>query len=1102
MSSHLFNNQDKNSLFEKFKSIFENKLGVHTFYALSGFIRSSGYFKLQPYLEKAEKIKLLVGIDVDNLFSNAYTQGLQYSDNSGEAKSQYINDLAVDIRDAKYTREVENGMLTFFEHISSGKIALKIHPSKKLHAKFYVFLPVEPDQFNSDSYGSVIMGSSNLTADGLGIKQPPNYELNVLLRNYDDVKFAKDEFERLWNEGVELKPEDITNGIDQTHLSKKLPTPYELYLKCLISYFDKDIDYDPYSMGDLPPGYKSLDYQVEAINQGYRMLCEHNGFFLADVVGTGKTLIATMIAQRFSRENGSHTKILVIYPPHLESTWLAIFREAKIQNPYFISNGSLHHLFDEQKKYPPINEYSLIIVDEAHRFRSENTTMFSYLQRITKATRPQGNVAGNQKKVILISATPLNNKPEDIENLLYIFQHKFKSTIRNINLNTYFANKNKKYNDAKDNLKSAINESARQQALSEIENIYKAIRQDIISHITIRRTRTDLTTNEQYNKNLIDQNISFPTVAPPSSINYELTDKLALLFQKTVNYVTDTQKIQFFRYQAIGYLTEDNKKRHYPKATAASMQLAGIMKTFMVKRLESSFEAFKSSLNNLFNSTSNMIEGYRNNKVVISDELDSMLKKGYDWYEVEEFFERNPNKGKVFQCTDFLPEYIKGLEADLKMLGELKKEWDAVDNDPKWDTFTAILAGNHPTINVKEKTINPTGKLVVFTESAVTAQNIYEKMSEEQKNRALCITSNNRKEHYKKIKENFDANVAKTLQQNNIDFIITTDVLAEGINLHRCNVIINYDTPWNATRLMQRIGRINRIGSIAGTVYNYNFYPSTHGENELKLYPNTLIKLQSFHTAYGEDAQIYSHEELVNQFELYDIQNPAEKNEDLQYLQEIRNIKKDNPALFKKIERLPAKARTGRSAKDADKPACQHCTVAFLKSAYKKAFFLVDMQNKAKEISFIDAVKILKASSEELAYPLPKHHYDHVNECTDQYKRVEITENPYAPNMATKQDKASAKAQKFLRSLNPFITTDEQKQLFNSITDALQKGIYSNMVKEIIAIESDNSTIANKVELIEKLAQKYHLNDDSDVENAQPPINNTPPAIVLSETFV
>ena len=122
------------------------------------------------------------------------------------------------------------------------------------------------------------------------------------------------------------------------------------------------------------------------------------------------------------------------------------------------------------------------------------------------------------------------------------------------------------------------------------------------------------------------------------------------------------------------------------------------------------------------------------------------------------------------------------------------------------------------------------------------------------------------------------------------NIIITSDVLAEGVNLHRSNVIVNYDSPWNATRLMQRIGRVNRIGSVAPNIYNYMFYPSKQGDKEIQLYKNALVKLQGFHSAFGEDAQIYSKEEIVKEFQMFDNNVKDSIDKKIALLREVREL--------------------------------------------------------------------------------------------------------------------------------------------------------------------------------------------------------------------
>ncbi|MBF8270399.1 MAG: helicase, partial [Gammaproteobacteria bacterium] len=143
--------------------------------------------------------------------------------------------------------------------------------------------------------------------------------------------------------------------------------------------------------------------------------------------------------------------------------------------------------------------------------------------------------------------------------------------------------------------------------------------------------------------------------------------------------------------------------------------------------------------------------------------------------------------------------------------------------------------------------------------------------------RVLTVSSENRAERMPTVRANFDGNAED--KANDYDILISTEVLAEGVNLHRSNVIVNYDTPWNSTRLMQRVGRVNRIGCVAPRIYIYNFYPTTCVDDDIELRKKAIMKLQAFHTALGEDSQIYSETEEVDTFGLFD-RSPEEEERD------------------------------------------------------------------------------------------------------------------------------------------------------------------------------------------------------------------------------
>lgn len=1098
MSTKFFTNNEDNTVFQKFKGIFENMKDIYAFHAVVGYFRSSGYFALQEYLKEIKDVKILVGINVDQMFAEAQRKGLLYFGDEEKTKTEFLKWFIQDLREAKYSEQVENGVLDFIQDLIEGKIEVRAHNSKAIHAKFYLFLP---EKHSEHSDGWVIMGSSNLTEAGLGIKKSPNYELNIALKDYDDVEFSKVEFEKLWEKSTPILPADIQDFKKKTHIGQEF-TPFEIYLKLLIEYFGNNIDYDPDTVGDLPKNYKKLSYQVDAVNQGFQMLMEHNGFFLADVVGLGKTVVASMIAKRFLIANGSlNTKILVVYPPAIEKNWKSTFRLFGIdRHTKFITNGSLEKILKgEDLNYWAKEDYDLILVDEAHKYRNHTSKSFGFLQRICKAPRNgEGLVKGKNKKVMLISATPLNNRPQDLYYQLLLFQDARKSTLPITNLQSFFGPLIRKYREI-------IRED--EPNIKQIRELYNTIREKIISQITVRRTRRDLKNYPKYIDDLKEQGIIFPEIAPLKPVVYNLNTKLSKLFYHTIFYLTDTDKINYYRYQAIRYLNEDLRDTYYDQAVLVSKSLAGIMKTLMVKRLESSFFAFRNTLSNLLTSTERMIEMFNNDKVLIAPDLNinELIEKGFSMENIEnmiiELNIENP-KNNIFTSDDFEPEFLDSLIKDKKLLQELFDEWEQIKEDPKLDTLLEEMDNE-----LFNKDINPTGQLIIFTESNDTANYLADKLENYKGKGILKISSENRKKIFETIQKNFDANYIGK-REDKYQILITTDVLAEGVNLHRANVLVNYDTPWNATRLMQRTGRINRIGSVAGVVYNFNFYPSQQGDEEIHLYKNALVKLQGFHSALGEDAQVFTHEELVEQFELFKEGLPDEEDKRLLYLRFIRDFKDNNPKEFKRIQKFPLKARTVRSNEFAKDSETNNASLIFLKSPYKMEFYRVNEENKVSALTFLEAANLFEANANEQGLDIPKIHYKHVQAALTEFEQDFLGSSDEVVTTTDKADAISAQAKKFLRDFKSITRKAKSKTACSALMDLIDKGTFTPLPNEIRKLKRklDKKTVSygQADNLIIAIAQKY----DAFVEEEQTePFNidietNISPEIVITETFV
>lgn len=1041
MGTNFFTNEKDNTLLEKIEGVFKYK-HVHFFDALVGYFRASGYFKIRKFIQQTPHIRILVGINVDKLTYQANQQGLLFNPNAEQSQEEFFNEIKKNIQEAQYDKEVEDGMYQFIEDIMSGRIIMRIHPKQNIHAKIYIF---REEVYHPHGYGSVITGSSNLTEAGL----ENNFEFNVELRYDDDIKFATETFEKLWEESIEIDLTHIEKIKKESYLNPDF-TPYEVYIKFLLEYFGKSIDFDPNSISDLPKGYKKLSYQIDAVNDGYSKMIKYNGFFLSDVVGLGKTIVAALIAKRFFFSNGfpSHrSRTLVIVPPALKDGWIETLETFKIDNVKVITNGSLHKL-----KSP--ETYDLIIVDEAHKFRSDTASMYNELQKLCKTKTIRFDGSTHDKKVILISATPLNNKPEDIANLVYLFQDSKDSNLEEGNLQRFFREQTDKYKKLK-KLKDI------EEISTGIKAVYEKIRVKVVEPLTVRRTRADLLGNEAYSKDLEEQGISFPIVKAPEKIYYQLDSNLDALYDRTIEALG--KKLKYFRYQAIKYLVSSKKKK-YPKADMVSIQLAGIMKTLLVKRIDSSFEAFKQSLRRYRDANRVMLDMFEKGTIYIAPNLHvNELLMAYKEDElIKQIDEARYTDPTIEICTpgDFDPQFIKGLQDDGDILEDLVAEWDKITQDPKLEEFVERLQQE-----LFNKSINHEGKLVIFSESKETTEYLAKELKHRGFSKILTVTSANRSDIMPVLKENFDANFNGN-KKNDFDIVISTEVLAEGVNLHRANVIVNYDTPWNSTRLMQRIGRVNRIGSTAAEVHIYNFFPTTKVNNDIELEKKAKMKLFAFHAALGEDSQIYSTDEQPESFGLFDKTIDEECDEKLRYLMWLRQLKSENPELIKRISKLPLRARVGRKNK-----LIPRSTITFIRNKRRDAFTFVREDGSVEELTFLEAVKEFQARIDEKSIPLHNLHHEQVVRAVEIFNQLENQTKASDKKVNTSQGPNEKKA---IAYLDGFIhipeISEQEKELIYKAKRAITTGRFQQLQRDINKLQSSTKNVAIKpVLLLERL---------------------------------
>jgi len=854
MNSKFFTNEENNTLKNKINNILQIDKNIEYLDFLIGYFRITGFNKISDNLSSVKHTRILVGINADKNTFNATQLIKKFSQEQVELYNKEPLEL----------QEYQN-FESMKQLIVEEKIEVRISANRDVHSKMYIMRSGElaNHQGEGKTYrGSVIIGSSNLTHNGL----EGNTEINAELNQERDIIEAVKVFEKLWAESVELTQEDFDEFITP-NLKEPMVTPFQLYIRLLIEHFGERIDFIDDKNIFVPHHYKKLSYQVEAVNDGLAKLREHNGFFLSDVVGLGKTVVVAMLIKKL--KDRLSKRVLVVIPPAVRTQWIDTFNEFGIVCCDVVSLASLD-------KVVAFN-YEMVVVDESHKFKNSESKRYKQLYKIAL-----------NKKVILLSATPQNNTPSDLYNQIALFQNVKNSTLPNCkNLQSFFVEREKIY---KDIIKTQPIDKV------ELRRVSEEIRDNILRTVMIRRTRYDIQHHDMYKVDIEEQGLSIPKVNTPIEHEYQLEGELGKVFDETA--VKITQKLNYSRFNLLYYLTKKAQNRYYPNESEnifIKNPLAGLMKTLLVKRFESSFFAFKTSIGRHLKRYEKFTENYENDIIYLgekaTDILDFDIESDID-YDV--FIQNLIAQGKVKQLKR--SDFKKGFEADLKsdysIFQELVERWKDIDEDPKLDKFKEVIAKD------RDK------KVVIFTESVDTLNYLKSKLCDTQK--TLFITSQNRNEKKSIIQENFDANYDEAKQKDNYNIIITTDTLAEGINLHQSSIVYNYDIPWNATKLIQRIGRVNRIGTKAEFISIHNFKPASHIENLIELSQKAFVKLQSSHTMMGEDSQIYTKDEKVSSVNLFESykQESLERDEELDYLEELRTFRDANPKEFRWIKEL------------------------------------------------------------------------------------------------------------------------------------------------------------------------------------------------------
>ena len=908
---------------------------------LVGFFYFSGIRELYEGIKEKQNIniKVLVGLNVDKTNLGFLEFADQYSQLSDEEKSyKFLQSVKKSLNSDDFdTKEFYEQVRYFVRLIIEDKLIIRktYNPN---HTKLYIFKLEEGQVGRKNLF---ITGSSNLTKSGLSTQE----EFNVEISDYG-FEDTETYFDTLWDEAVIITEDDVikrrlTEIIEKETLIRDI-SPFEAFVTILKTYLDS---FEQKEIGQslvkilVENGYIPYQYQLDAVKQALAIIERNNGVIIADVVGLGKTVIACSIALEL-RKRG-----IVICPPGLVGDknktfgWKKYTEEFRLYDWEVRSLGDLENVADYIQKAKDIE---VVIIDEAHRFRNQDTKDYEYLKNICR-----------DKIVILITATPFNNRPGDILSLLKLFITPKKSSIT---LENNLVHKFRNFKGIFHRLGyikkywNAPNEIKRKKAENYYEGLFgenginltkvkqrshylaKQIR-DVIEPVTIRRNRLDLQNNPFY-KNEVKQ---LSKVADPKEWFYELTKTQSEFYDKIIeNYFGDPDEGGQFKgaiYRPFEYEVEREKITSEKLTEKENFQfiqqrnLYDFMRRLMVKRFESSFGSFEQSIKNFKKITKIVLEFIEKTNKYILDR--SLLEKIYseDIEKIEKYLEDYsekirsgdyPKNHKIYKVEEFKykDDFIAHINADLILFDKILKELsnlDLVKNDPKTD---CLIINIKKILKQKPNYGEPKRKLIIFSEYLDTVKYLKPVIEKHFGKKLLVVAGNLSINKISEINKNFDA--ISENQENEYDILLSTDKISEGFNLNRAGMVINYDIPWNPVRVIQRVGRINRISKKVFDELNIvNFFPTEKGSELVKSREIAGNKMFLIHSTLGEDSKIFDIDEEPSPSGLFERiqQNPDKFEEESFYtkaLKKFLEIKGKYPKLIEEIKKFPPRIKTAK----------------------------------------------------------------------------------------------------------------------------------------------------------------------------------------------
>ena len=932
MPSNILHATSEPALLERLREMFGSSARADI---AVGYFFMSGFDAVAEDLEGLDRVRILVGRTDRQIFEEV-ALGLQQSD-ALAAQRQLDTSMRRSDRDAiaqdsvemiskgvsvlPQQQETELAVRKLREMVASGRVRVRAYVASPLHAKAYLCWYGDHAE-----RGAAVVGSSNFTLAGF----TGNTELNVRVTGDAEMFELGNWFNELWDDSVDIS-EQLIQEFDRSWAIARTP-PYHVYLKALYELYREEIGRD---LTIAPSRAVELaNFQLDAVSRGMTMIETFGGCYIGDVVGLGKTFIGAELLRQLRQTYPNDGNPLILCPAGLRPMWLRVNEEfglgaevlshsmiaAPVDAEYdeelgrYVDAEQRGHGYVLTERYP---HRGPVLVDEAHNFRNVNqrsTGLRDYLEK-------------GDHKVVLLSATPQNMGPRDILRQLRLFlpETEHGMDIEPLALSDFFndAEKWMAYSAGQERLQDWRLNGGGLETMPKVPNkpTGRPVKvEQVLTHVFIRRRRKDI--RELYDSAEIEgKPVAFPHPML-DNVNYRL-DKVYAKAGKFDDLQKELWKHQGFRYRAIEYIKDEAAdKPEYSDLFRAQNRIARLMAVLLLKRLESSIEAFKSTLNSLIRSNRNFREALTSGFVPIGSTATRMLAgESFDadtalevlQQEEERRFESGAERSKlVHSADDFkVDEWLNDLDADFDVLEGISRRVENIgpEDDDKLSSLRRFLGRS----DVKN------GKVLIFSEAETTVEYLYRELArDDDKGEIARLTGSNRdsaENIVKRFAPTWNLGSTERMRGAAVRILLATDVVSEGQNLQDCARVLNYDLHWNPVRLIQRFGRVDRIGTEHDRIWLHNMWPDTDVDEELELTDRLTNRIQAFHDVIGLDNKLLSESERLNQEAMYRIYSEKELPEmddgfdelavNQRAISLLQRIQDEDEELWQTIENLP-----------------------------------------------------------------------------------------------------------------------------------------------------------------------------------------------------